>query len=116
MVLVVLRIRDGAKILKEWYACGVPETTTLIDVYLEFSSGFLDNSLPLADEYRTTSVEASIGRTPSGLDTIKISCNTKVNDAVSCLGNYIEYSVSKPRVDGEISQSVTGTRDALLRN
>ena len=63
MVLVVLRIRDGAKILKEWYACGVPEMTTLIDVYLEFSSGFLDNSLPLADEYRTTSVEASIGRT-----------------------------------------------------
>ena len=38
-------------------------TTTLIYVYLEFSSGFLDNSLPLADEYRTTSVEASIGRT-----------------------------------------------------
>ena len=62
MVLVVLRIRNGAKILKEWYACGVPETTTLINVYLEFSSGFLDNSLPLADEYRT-SVEASIGRT-----------------------------------------------------
>ena len=54
MVLVVLRIRDGAKILKEWYACGIPETTTLVDVYLEFSSGFLDNSFPLADEYRTT--------------------------------------------------------------
>ena len=41
----------------------IPETTTLIDVYLELSSGFLDNSLPLADEYRTTLVEASIGRT-----------------------------------------------------
>ena len=51
MVLVVLRIRDGAKILKEWYACGIPETTTPVDVYFEFSSGFLDNSLLLADEY-----------------------------------------------------------------
>ena len=46
--------QDGAKILKEWYAYGVPETTTLIDVYLEFSLGFLDNSFPLADEYRTS--------------------------------------------------------------
>ena len=60
MVLVVLRIRDGAKILNGMLVAFLKRPHFNIDVYLEFSSG---NSLPLADEYRTISVEASIGRT-----------------------------------------------------
>ena len=86
MVLVVLHIRDRAKILKPWYAFGVPETATLTDGYVEFSSGLLDSSSPLPEEYRTTSVKATIGRSSSNLDT-NISCSVKVGDAVSCLGN-----------------------------
>ena len=61
MVLLVLRVRDGAK---PWYACNVPETVTVDDVFGELSAGLLDNSRPLPEEYRTTSVEAVIGRSP----------------------------------------------------
>lgn len=93
MVLVVLRVRDGVKMLKPWYACNVPETATVADVFSELSSGLLDGSNPLPEEYRTTSVEAIIGRSPSTLET-RVSCSTKVSDVVSCLGNYIEYVVS----------------------
>ena len=72
------------------------------------------NSSPLPDEHRATSVEASVGRSPTALDT-KVSCATTVSDVVTCLGNYIEYSVSKRCVDaGEASQSVLqGSRDAF---
>ena len=112
MVLVVLRIREGAKVLKPWYACAIPETATLTEVYLEFSSGLLDNSSPLPQEYRTTSVEATIGRSSSNVDT-NISCSIKVGDAVSLLGNYIEYVVSKtPCVDEEASNQ-SGTKNAF---
>ena len=44
-------------------------------------------------------MEATIGRS---LDT-NISCSIEVGDAVSFLGNYIEYVVSKACVDEEAS-------------
>ena len=57
-------------------------------------------------------MEATIGRSSSNLDT-NISCSIKVGDAVSCLGNYVEYVVSKrPCVDEEgLCQS--GTKNAF---
>ena len=94
MVLVIIRVRDGAKILKPWFGCTVPEVSTIADVFTQFSSGVLDNSAPLPDEYRTTSVEASIGKSPLSIY-VKISCNVTVNEAVAILGNYIEFCVSK---------------------
>ena len=75
MMLLVLRVRDGVKVLKPWYACNVPETATVADVIGELSAGLLDGSNPLPEEYRTTSVEAIIGRSLSTLEP-GVSCST----------------------------------------
>ena len=93
MVLLVLRVSDGVKVLKPWYACKVWETATVADVFGKLSAGLLDGSNPLPEEYRTTLVEAIIGRSSFTLETRVISCSTNVVDAVSCLGNYIDNVV-----------------------
>ena len=61
-----VRIRSGAKVLKPWYGCVVPETSTVADVFTDFSSGAIEragsgNAIP--DEYRTAFVEARVGKT-----------------------------------------------------
>ena len=54
MVLAVLQIRSLGKI--------VAENATLSDVYNEFSSGILDQGLPLPEKYQTVCATASIGK------------------------------------------------------
>ena len=57
MVFVLILIRCGAKILKGWYGCTVPDEISFVDVYVEYSSGSIDHS-SIPDEYRyATSVE-----------------------------------------------------------
>ena len=92
MVLAVLQIRSLGKILKPWYACSVAENATLSDVYNEFSSGILDQGMPLAEKYQTVCATASIGRTPQQLT--RISCSVQVAEAVSSLRMYIEFNIA----------------------
>ena len=92
MVLAALQIRSLGKILKPWYACSVAENATLSDVYNEFSSGILDQGMPLAEKYQTVCATASIGRTPQQLT--RISCSVQVAEAVSSLGMYIEFNIA----------------------
>ena len=86
MVMAVLQIRSLGKILKPWCACTVAENATLSDVYNEFSSGSLDQSVPLPEKYQTT---AYIGKRPDQVT--RISCSVQIAEAVSFLGMYLEF-------------------------
>ena len=104
MPFVILQIRSGAKVLKPWYGCVVLETSTVAAVFTDFSSGAIEragsgNTIP--DEYRTAFVEARVGKTKTDLTHVSPQCC--VSDVVSCLGQYLEFSVAKPHTDVEDS-------------
>ena len=90
MVMIVARIRCQARILKAWYGCSVPDNATVSDVYYEYSSGMLDRSVALPDQYHC--VEPYIGRSPTGFT--RVSCTLKIGESVSVLGMYVEFCVS----------------------
>ena len=54
-----MQIRCAAKVLKNWYACTVPEKATLSDVYNEYIAGILEQDAPLPERYNTAFVVAS---------------------------------------------------------
>ena len=39
---IVIQIKSGVKVLKNWYGCNIPEESTLMDIYTEFASGKLE--------------------------------------------------------------------------
>ena len=51
MVFVILQIRCAARVPKLWYGCSVPDTSSVADVYTDYSLGVLDNSEPVPEEY-----------------------------------------------------------------
>ena len=71
MVMAVLQIRSLGKILNPWYACNVAKNATLSDVYSEFSSGSLDQGMPLPEKYQTT---AYIGQGARSAHKDKLLC------------------------------------------
>ena len=78
MTFVILQIRSGAKVLKPWYGCVVPETSTVADVFTDFSSGAIEragsgNAIP--DEYRTAFVMARVGKTKTDLTHVSLTLN-----------------------------------------
>ena len=94
MVLVVVLIRSGSRVLKTWFGCQVAEQGTLLDLFNDFSAGKIDNSFPLSDTFSTASIECEIGRDKGVLtEFVCISLDVSVGEAVSTLGNYIEYNV-----------------------
>ena len=121
MPFVIVQIRSGARPLKRWYGCVVGETTTVADVFADFSSGALDGGNAIPDEYRTSSVEATVGKTKS--DMIHVSPQCCISDVVSALGQYVEFSVEVAGpggADGVPSTSVSeqaqnsGTQNAFM--
>ena len=90
MVFLVAQIRCRAKVLKTWYGCVINDSNTISDVYSEFSGGELDGGLPISEEYLGGDVTASVGRTKTDLTRVSSQC--PVGDAVSALGQYIEYN------------------------
>ena len=92
MVLVVVLIRSGSRVLKTWFGCQVAEQATLLDLFNEFSAGKIDNSFPLSDTSSTASIECEIGRDKRVTEFVRISLDVSVGEAVSTLGNYIEYN------------------------
>ena len=94
MVLVVVLIRSGSRVLKTWFGCQVAEQGTLLDLFNDFSAGKIDNSFPFSDTFSTASIECEIGRDKRVLtEFVRISLDVSVGEAVSTLGNYIEYNV-----------------------
>lgn len=92
MVFLVVQIRSGPKVLKPWYGCVINESCTLCDVFTEFSGGRLDGSLPIPAEYSGTAVEAFVGAKRTELT--RVSCECTVGEAITALGQYVEYTVS----------------------
>ena len=92
MVFIIIQIRSGAKILKPWYGCVISESCTLSDVYTEFSSGRIDGGLPVPDEYLGTAIQAFLGPKKTELTPVNSECT--VGEAISVLGQYVEYRVS----------------------
>ena len=93
MVLVVVLIKSGSRVLKTWFGCQVAEQGTLLDLFNDFSAGKIDNSFPLSDIFSTASIECEIGRDKRVTEFVRISLDVSVGEAVSTLGNYIEYNV-----------------------
>ena len=105
MVFIIVQIRSGAQVLKQWYGCVINESCTLSDVYTEFSSGRIDGSLPLPDEYLGTAVEAFVG--PKKTELTRVNCECTVGDTISALGQYVEYNVSTLPVDSMCTETDT---------
>ena len=93
MVLVVVLIRSGSRVLKTWFGCQVAEQGTLLDLFNDFSAGKIDNFFPLSDTFSAASIECEIGRDKRVTEFVRISLDVSVGEAVSTLGNYIEYNV-----------------------
>ena len=102
-VLVVVLIRSGSRVLKTWFGCQVAEQGTLLDLFNDFSAGKIDNSFPLSDTFSTASIECEIGRDKRVTEFVRISLDVSVGEAVSTLGNYIEYNV---RAQEDLSPSL----------
>ena len=49
MVFVLVQIKCSTKVLKSWYGCSFPESSTLADLYAHYSAGQLDDSQPLSE-------------------------------------------------------------------
>ena len=101
MVLVVVLIRSGSCVLKTWFGCQVAEQGTLLDLFND--AGKIDNSFPLSDTFSTASIECEIGRDKRVTEFVRISLDVSVGEAVSTLGNYIEYNV---RAQEDLSPSL----------
>ena len=91
MPFVILQIHAGAEIVKPWFLCVVEEHATVCDVLSEFSAGTLDGEQPLPHEFRTAYVQATLGKTKS--KQVRVSSQCPVSNAVSTLGQYMEFSV-----------------------
>ena len=100
MVLVVVLIRSGSRVLKTWFGCQVAEQGILLN---DFSAGKIDNSFPLSYTFSTASIECEIGRDKRVTEFVRISLDVSVGEAVSTLGNYIEYNV---RAQEDLSPSL----------
>ena len=110
MVFLVVQIRSGPKVLKPWYGCVINESCTLCDVFTEFSGGRLDGSLPIPAEYSGTAVEAFVGAKRTELT--RVSCECTVGEAITALGQYVEYTVS---VDMSMNVETSSNKaDAIL--
>ena len=121
MPFVIVQIRSGARPLERWYGCVVGETTTVADVFADFSSGALDGGNAIPEEYRTSSVEATVGKTKS--DMIHVSPQCCISDVVSALGQYVEFSVEVagpsgadgvPSISGSEQAQNSGTQNAFM--
>ena len=99
MVFAVLRICSGAKTLKNCFGCSVPDTSTFLDVYCEFSSGNLEKGKQIPDEYNTVVAHVSVQKstTAPGVD---VQPTLAIVDVITSLGIYVEYWISS-MVNGE---------------
>lgn len=66
-MFVVVRIRKGAEIVKDWYGVKTVETLTLADLYEEYRNGNLDNKPPL--ELNKSILNVSVGPKKTDIST-----------------------------------------------
>ena len=110
MVFVILQIRCAVRVLKSWYGCVVTSGSSVADVYTDYSSGTLDHGEPVPEEYRNSSVIARFGN--NRVDLTQVSSSFEVGEAVSALGQYIEFVVSQ-FVDESMTQEACSRAGAF---
>lgn len=94
MVFVIVQIRSAAIVLKPWYGCTVPDGVSIADVYASFSSGQLDKSLPIPEEYQASAIiDVKVGKSRNDI-MISVSLDCPVAEVVRSLGQYMDFSVS----------------------
>ena len=101
MVFVLILIRCGAKILKGWYGCTVPDESSFVDVYVEYSSGSIDHSFAIPDEHRSTGYITRVGKSQKELIVVDSSC--PVAEVVSTLGHYIQFVLNDINAPASVS-------------
>ena len=87
MAFVLVQIKCSMKVLKSWYGCSFPESSTLADLYTHYSAGQLDDSQPLSEQYTNATVKCQAGKDRKEL--IRVSSDVCVGQIVSSVGNYI---------------------------
>ena len=101
MVFVLILIRCGAKILKGWYGCTVPDESSFVDVYVEYSSGSIDHSFAIPDEHRSTGYITRVGK--SQKESIVVDSSCPVAEVVSTLGHYIQFVLNDINAPASVS-------------
>ena len=91
-MLVIVQIRSGSRVLKSWYGCSVVDQLQLYDLFSQYASGELDNSSAIPEEYATAAIDCSMGRSKTQ-DLTKVSTTLAVGEAVSALGQFIDFNV-----------------------
>ena len=80
----------------------------MADVFLDFSVGRLDQTLPIPEYYQGFDVKAGRNR----IDMIPVNSQCSVGEVVSSLGQYIDFAVSKLVADGTEPLQSPPARDA----
>ena len=113
MVFVVLQIRRGTTILKGWYGCCCADAVSLADVYNMYSSGQLDNSPALSDEYSNSVITCQAGKQRH--DLIRVSCSAEVGEVASSLGQFIDFNIDPMQDLATNSRPVVDAFSVLLK-
>ena len=87
----IVQIKCATKVLKSWYGCSFPESSTLSDLYTHYSSGQLDGTDPLSEQYTNATVKCQAGKDRKEL--IRVCSDISVGQVVSSVGNYIEFNL-----------------------
>ena len=92
MVFVIVQIHLECRILKNWFGCAVPEQLMLVDLYSRYAPGQSNNSTAVPDEFAITVLHCSLGH--SKHDLVRVSSDVPIGEAVSTLGQFIDFNVS----------------------
>lgn len=108
-MFVVIRIRKGAEVIKDWYGVKAVESLTLADLFDEFKNGTLDCKSPLTLD--NPIVTAFVGQKKSDVVT-QISPDVSLGEAVPCLGNFIDFTLTDSKNDsnGDGTSKSEGTK------
>ncbi len=114
MVFVILQIRSGTTVLKAWYGCTVPDGASIADVYAGFSSGQLDKSLPIPEEYQASAIDVKVGKCRT--DQIAVSLDSSITEVVSSLGQYMDFAVHGAIETMPLSKPVRDASTVLMQS
>lgn len=104
-MFLVIRVRKGPEVIKQWYGAKVAaESWTFADLFDHFSSGDLDKTAPLKDTDKYT-LNVNVGQKKT--EFTQLSPDVSIGEAVSCLGNFVDFSLLEKENETEIPDSNT---------
>ena len=58
-MFVLLRIKVGIIVLKDWFGTSISEVNSFMDVFNLFSSGEIDKAGPISEEFNTWRIDVA---------------------------------------------------------